>query len=393
MKVSSVLAITLTAASVRAQYFNEGWKPGKPVQLPVDNLDQAGGQQQQQQKPFAGWTPPAPPSAAEKKAASAAAPSSSTDDEETPAGIKGLFSKLMPKAQPNTTFNPAILTISHTPDLAPLWGKHDHTKTGRRSGLTVEEQLNIPRSSVVSAARGAKAMEENAPWSRARMAGGAAGSGAVGSGTKGASALSFEPWVVLVSGRGDDKVSNRFNRVFNDTINLIHPPPEGQGPAPLPSDEPQPEEDADEVKYIEDLLLKEMRTLKSLRFATANFITEPEITWHWWIWKVPTLLFITPSTSPERAYDIRFWNVAVRPPSKARLLAVLSDENRWKNIPIWTSKMAPGGERDHIPERLSNAFSYVYAAVDKIPSPVLPVIDKRVVYMAVMEVWKVTLPS
>ncbi|CAD6913024.1 unnamed protein product, partial [Tilletia laevis] len=184
------------------------------------------------------------------------------------------------------------------------------------------------------------------------------------------------------SSKTDDGASIRFNSIFNETVNLIFPPPTGQEFAPPSSSEdsgslasmPEEQETEEDRELVEDVLRKSGDALRRLRFAHADYLTEPAISWHWWIWKVPIILFITPSTSPERAYDVRFWRIAANPPSKSRLLSILSDENKWKQIDIWTSAMAPGGERDFIPERLINLFSYLYVVLEKIPGPAIPVL-------------------
>ncbi|KAK0535296.1 hypothetical protein OC835_002408 [Tilletia horrida] len=372
MRLTHALTLSLVAATsaVQAQYYNQGWKPGQPAQLPIhgDLGDAAAklqnSQGQQEKQSGAGWTPPKHNPAAPQP-----------DQENT--GIAGLIARFTAKAYPNITFNAAVATLTHTPHLAPLWGKKLSAAELSAQGSTIEDQLGVPRSSVVSAARGARAVEDSAPWARARMAGGAVEGAGVGSGSSRASALSFEPWVVLISSKHSDATSTRFNTVFNDTVNLIHPPAAGQEAAPAEADSlaTMPDEETeDDKRVIEDVLLKNADALKRLRFGHVDYLTEPAVSWHWWIWKVPIVLFITPSSSPERAYDIRFWRLAARPPSKARFLAIISDENKWKQLPIWTSKMAPGGERDHIPERISIVFSYFYVVMEKIPGPVVPIV-------------------
>ncbi|CAD6921354.1 unnamed protein product [Tilletia caries] len=368
MKLAAVL-LTLCASSAHAQYFNQGWQPGQPAQLPIQQ-QQDHIRIQKEPQPQSGWT-----SSQRKPSQHSTSTSGQQQD-----GLTALWSRLTSKApQPNTTFNPSIQILTHTPHLTPLWGPHLTDEQLRTRGKTVEEQLAVPRSSVVSAARGARALAEggDAPWARARMAGGAVQGASVGSGSKKASALSFQP-----SSKTDDGASIRFNSIFNETVNLIFPPPTGQEFAPPSSSEdsgslasmPEEQETEEDRELVEDVLRKSGDALRRLRFAHADYLTEPAISWHWWIWKVPIILFITPSTSPERAYDVRFWRIAANPPSKSRLLSILSDENKWKQIDIWTSAMAPGGERDFIPERLINLFSYLYVVLEKIPGPAIPVL-------------------
>jgi len=363
MRSSPLLTLSalLAAAAANAQYFHQGWQPGQPVQLPVDGAEQAG---QVKEAASAGWTPPA--------VDSASSPSSS-EESSGEGGIMALLSRLK-KSAPEQTFNPTILPLSHTPHVAPLWGPALTADELRALGPTIEDQLGIPRSSVVTAARGAGAVDDSAPWARVRMAGGAAESASGSSGTSRASAFSFDPWIVLVSATKDDTTSTRFNVIFNDTVNAIHPPPKGQETVPAKDSANQEEDSEEDKRIIAEVLRDSGDALKRLRFGHVDYLTQPAASWHWWIWKVPIVLFISPSTSPERAYDIRFWKVHAAPPSKARFISILSDENKWKQLSIWSGKMAPGGERDHIPERLTSLFSYFYVVMEKIPGPVLPIV-------------------
>ncbi|KAE8234678.1 hypothetical protein CF326_g278 [Tilletia indica] len=369
MRFSASLSLTLSlfAASAQAQYFTEGWQPGNPVQLPIKN-DNSIPEEQETKQPASGWIPsqqppsPPPPTPQDQQ--------TNTDDNP----LSALWSRLTSKtAQENTTFNTEIVSLTHTPHLAPLWGPELTAEELSARGPTIEDQLGIPRSSVVSAARRVKVAEgAAAPWARARSS----GSAPEGKSSSKGSALSFEPWIVLVSSKTDDATSVRFNIVFNDTVNLISPPPAGQEAVPPTPDSlaTMPDEETEEDReVVDDVMLRYSDALKRLRFAHADYLTQPAVSWHWWIWKVPIVLFITPSTSPERAYDIRFWRIASNPPSKARFLSIICDENKWKQLPIWTSSMAPGSERDYIPERITKMFTYIYVVLEKVPGPVLPI--------------------
>lgn len=93
--------------------------------------------------------------------------------------------------------------------------------------------------------------------------------------------------------------------IFNSTLNLISPPSSSsESPsvldsvkdalsAPSGSDTPSREDDAerdeDEAtlrqRKKEERVRQAIEKAKGYNFAVADFTTEPDLMWMWWIWK------------------------------------------------------------------------------------------------------------
>lgn len=85
--------------------------------------------------------------------------------------------------------------------------------------------------------------------------------------------------------------------------------------------------------------------------------------------RVPVILFITPSTSPERSYDIRFWKVSFTSGLDSEKLLHYIGSDLWLNLlPIWDSSLAPGGSRSHLPLLVARPANVVYDNFSKLPN-------------------------
>lgn len=85
--------------------------------------------------------------------------------------------------------------------------------------------------------------------------------------------------------------------------------------------------------------------------------------------RVPMIVFITPSTSPSRAYDVRYYKVAfitgLTPP---KLLAYIG-HNLWlERLEVWTSSLAPGGKYSYWTLALARPSNWLYENFSRIPS-------------------------
>lgn len=81
------------------------------------------------------------------------------------------------------------------------------------------------------------------------------------------------------------------------------------------------------------------------------------------------ILFITPSTSPSRTYDIRYWKVAfTQGLNPEKVLTYIGHDVWLERLDVWTSALAPGGERSHVPLRLARPSNWIYDKFSKIPT-------------------------
>ena len=85
--------------------------------------------------------------------------------------------------------------------------------------------------------------------------------------------------------------------------------------------------------------------LSPWRFGYINYFKDPALSWKWSLWKVPLLVIVTPSTSKDRLYDLRFWKIVFANPTTDEMLGLLANPNEWKKLPIWESSLAPGGSK------------------------------------------------
>lgn len=84
---------------------------------------------------------------------------------------------------------------------------------------------------------------------------------------------------------------------------------------------------------------------------------------------MPVILFITPSTSAERSYDIRFWKVSFTSGLDSEKILQYVGSDLWLNqLPIWDSSLAPGGSQSHLPLLLAKPANVVYDKFIKIPN-------------------------
>lgn len=111
----------------------------------------------------------------------------------------------------------------------------------------------------------------------------------------------------------------------------------------------------------------------SYRFAHLSFDDEPGMMWRWWIWKVPSIVFVTPSSSVERTYDTRFWKIAWSIPSTQKVVSVVLDR-LWEQLPVWESGLAPGGMLQIATIYFASAFEGVYRVLDPIPNWILAIV-------------------
>jgi hypothetical protein len=110
------------------------------------------------------------------------------------------------------------------------------------------------------------------------------------------------------------------------------------------------------------------RVLKGYRFALLNFDEESQLTWRWWIWKIPIVLFVTRSTEPSaRLYDVQFWKIAWKIPNTNRLIGAIK-EVAWRDqLPVWDTAFTPGGKFDIVSRLHAHFFNGVYDLLDPIP--------------------------
>jgi len=113
--------------------------------------------------------------------------------------------------------------------------------------------------------------------------------------------------------------------------------------------------------------------LDRMEFAHLSFDSETGMMWRWWIWKVPTIVFITSPTSSLRSYDVRFWKIAFSIPSSERLIAVVKDQI-WRELPVWHSNFAPGGEYQNFARIFSRGSVGFMSVLEPIPNWLLGII-------------------
>lgn len=85
--------------------------------------------------------------------------------------------------------------------------------------------------------------------------------------------------------------------------------------------------------------------------------------------RVPAVLFITPSTSPQRKYDVRFWKVAFAGNLTPEKVLTYIGHDLWLDrLDVWSSTFAPGGEKDHVPLWLAKPSNWIYDMATKVPT-------------------------
>lgn len=194
-------------------------------------------------------------------------------------------------------------------------------------------------------------------------------------------------WVVLLTAPGNDAASRQFNNIFNETVNLARPPTEPHtivdkiakvvsepfedAPGETVSREDDVgRDDASRRERARQLRLEENRAkAKDIKFAVLDFEDSVELTWAWWVWKVPVVVFVTPSTSPERLYDLRFWKVAFISGLTPEYVLTYIASGAWKtDLKVWTSTLAPGSRNDWIPLFFGRPASSLYDKYSQLPT-------------------------
>lgn len=194
-------------------------------------------------------------------------------------------------------------------------------------------------------------------------------------------------WVVLLTAPAGDPTSRGFNKLFNDTLNIISPPnanePVGASISKLVLDPFQDSPDEgfsreDDVEQDEASRLSRARRqrveesrkhARAYNFAVADYEYTPDLAWAWWVWKVPVLVFVTPSTSPGRLYDLRFWKVAFISGLTPEYILTYVASGAWKSdLKVWKGTLAPGGARSWIPASLAKPSNWAYDNFSRVPS-------------------------
>ncbi|CAO1629737.1 unnamed protein product [Sympodiomycopsis kandeliae] len=196
----------------------------------------------------------------------------------------------------------------------------------------------------------------------------------------------WKVWVVLVSAPQNDALSRRYNEMFNDTLNMIFPSQDGTVSQILDKtkevltgsndektvsreDDVGRDESSRKAKRLADIHDKSVEKAKKYNFGVVDFSQEPDLMWHWWIWKVPVILFITPSTSPDRAYDIRYWKVSFIGGLDAEKMLTYIGHDLWvQRLNIWSSTLSPGGSNSRIPLLLAKPSNFLYDKFSTIPT-------------------------
>ncbi|CAO1619021.1 unnamed protein product [Parajaminaea phylloscopi] len=193
-------------------------------------------------------------------------------------------------------------------------------------------------------------------------------------------------WVVLLTAPSGDPTSRGFNAIFNDTLNLVFPPSDDSLAASLAKLVSTPfENDASRAEDDETARLalarrqrveESSKQAKSYRFAVADYEYSPDLAWAWWVWKVPVIVFVTPSTSPDRLYDLRFWKVAFVSGLTPEYVVTYIASGSWKaDLKVWSGSLAPGGSRSWIPPALAAPSNLVYDNFSRVPTWVIGIVS------------------
>ncbi len=129
-------------------------------------------------------------------------------------------------------------------------------------------------------------------------------------------------------------------------------------------------EKARRVKTVDSL----RKNVDGWRFGYVDYFTEAGVSWKWWTWKAPMLVIATPSTSPERTYDLRFYKLAFAKPTTDQLISFIGEPTRWQGLPVWESGLAPGGSKHKYVIFISKIFHFFYPLFEAVPSWLLTII-------------------
>lgn len=232
---------------------------------------------------------------------------------------------------------------------------------GNLNGYSVNQILGMPVPPAVS-------LDEPFPWQTFGR-------------KKGASDEESKVWVILATAPAGDAASRHFNALFNDTVGLTFPETSSNadshtssspfedlsGDDALPAATAAMSEEAAAArrKRLED----SRRQAQKYNFGVVDFEAEPTLMWSWWIWKVPAVIFVTPSTSPDRLYDLRFWKVAFMSGLTPEYMLAYIGSGSWKvDISVWGSSLAPGGRHSSLTIGFARPSNWVYDRVSGLPN-------------------------
>ncbi|KDN51996.1 hypothetical protein K437DRAFT_254735 [Tilletiaria anomala UBC 951] len=393
--VLACLCLCLLSAQGHAQYFSQGWSPGQPRQPPQHDKQQAAAAYGSN----LGWSPNGWKRVPNTSGAKVAR-NESVIDSLIRSGLTTFLrwsdddvdvARAYRDAQKNPTFHPRVEVLStpETPDIADILGFGPPVADEDESVFTEVKHAVV------------NALPERIGGTRA------------------------EPWAILISASRQDKESQNQDVVFNRTIHALFPdaslglpqivqPPSASGEddkgdedvaegyeivggfiVPIEDStkdeaqraarkarkqKKQKEEQLEQLEGVEVLsatqaakrekLAEFVRpALDSWRFGYIDFFNNTDdIGWQWFLWKVPVMVIATPSTSPERLYDLRFWKLAFAKPRPDDMLSFLGNPGQWQALPVWDSSLAPGGKRHVILLRMAAFFKkYIYPFFEVVP--------------------------
>lgn len=139
------------------------------------------------------------------------------------------------------------------------------------------------------------------------------------------------------------------------------------------SDEQSQNDAFDDHSSPQDAYVFDPSILDRMAFAHMSFDSESGMMWRWWIWKVPSIVFVTSATSSLRSYDIRFWKIAFNIPSSEKVIAIIKDR-LWTELNVWDSIFAPGGEYQNLSRFFSQGSLGFMSVFEPIPNWLLGVI-------------------
>lgn len=113
-----------------------------------------------------------------------------------------------------------------------------------------------------------------------------------------------------------------------------------------------------------------------LQFGAIDFLKEPALTWIWGVYKVPLVVFVTPSPpGSEHPYDLRYWKVSQQMPTVNDAITFLGSGS-WKQLPVWESTWAPGGSKfPRVVKFATLAGRFYYPIMQRMPSWLLMILS------------------
>ncbi|KAI5479234.1 hypothetical protein MNV49_003928 [Pseudohyphozyma bogoriensis] len=103
-----------------------------------------------------------------------------------------------------------------------------------------------------------------------------------------------------------------------------------------------------------------------MRFARLNYGTETVLSTKWWVWKVPMVVIAT-----DKLQTLRFIKLGTIPPFHDQVSQLLAKREWWESIPVWKSRLAPGGAFEEYLMMVAKAWAVYHFYLSKIPTFVI----------------------